>query len=35
MEGTNSMSPADLMAIMNNGGSSAAWNNNPLNQIRK
>lgn len=30
MEGTNSMSPADLMAIMNNGGSSAAWNNNPF-----
>ena len=31
MEGTNSMSPADLMAIMNNGNcGNAAWNNNPL-----
>ena len=28
MEGTT-MSPADVMAIMNNGGN-AAWNNNPL-----
>ena len=33
-EGTT-MSPADVMAMMNGNGGNAAWNNNPLNQIRK
>lgn len=28
-EGTT-MSPADIMAIMNGNGGNAAWNNNPL-----